>query len=325
MPGGSAGTPAAIAASRSFRPCSGAIGQTAAAVDPTAPHRTGRWTWAFSDGVEVADQVCPAQLALMDRQVVRGGEESLTTMPPKASLSSSIAAAPERPRPGTNTVTAAVTITHRLLTGGMRRFCHRLCQGCTQAHANRGDGAAADLHPQQLIQQSLDLAETQREGTAQQTHQGIEPGAARTGFHIRRERRTGAARATGADQAMQPVIDHQRRDRRNLNHVMPQGLWILTLQQRAAAAAGIRVTLHHLTPPLDRQQLRPGSGMTRLAATLAATAMASLRWLQPRPIAGGWFRGVARAAADPLPQAGQLSDQGGELATQLMDLFLLIA
>ena len=57
---------------------------------------------------------------------------------------------------------------------------------------------------------------------------------------------------------------------------MAQGIWILALQQRAAAAAGVRVVLHHLVHPLDRQQLRARSGMTRLAAALAATALAPL-------------------------------------------------
>jgi len=67
---------------------------------------------------------------------------------------------------------------------------------------------------------------------------------------------------------------------------------ILALKQGAAAAAGVaplRVVFHHLNHLLDRQQLRPSAGMARLAAALAATALASLRWLKPRPIAGGWF------------------------------------
>ena len=53
--------------------------------------------------------------------------------------------------------------------------------GCASAAldplADRCNRSTADLHPQQLIEQRLGLAETQREGTAQQTHQGTEPGA----------------------------------------------------------------------------------------------------------------------------------------------------
>jgi hypothetical protein len=37
---------------------------------------------------------------------------------------------------------------------------------------------------------------------------------------------------------------------------MAQRIGILSLQQRAAAAADIGVVLHHLIHPLDRQQLR---------------------------------------------------------------------
>jgi hypothetical protein len=81
---------------------------------------------------------------------------------------------------------------------------------------------------------------------------------------------------------MQPLLDHQRRDRRNLNHLMPQGGWILSIQQRVAAAASLGVVLHHLIHPLDRQQLRPRSGKARLATAFAATALASHRRLVAR-------------------------------------------
>ena len=42
----------------------------------------------------------------------------------------------------------------------------------------------ADEGPQQLIQQRLGLAETQREVTAQQTHQRTEPWTVVTGLHL---------------------------------------------------------------------------------------------------------------------------------------------
>jgi hypothetical protein len=120
------------------------------------------------------------------------------------------------------------------------------------------------------------------------------------------------------------MLDHHRRDRWDLNHLMAQGLWIISPQQLAATAASIRVVLHHLIHPFDRQQLRPGSWMARLSATLAATTFAPLWRLKPRTIAGGRFRGVARAAADPLQQAGQFGGQGSELSTELLDLLLLL-
>lgn len=106
-------------------------------------------------------------------------------------------------------------------------------------------------------------------------------------------------------------------------HLMPQGRWILSLQQGAAAAASIRVVFHHRIHPLDRQQLRPRSRMARLTAALAAAALATLRRLKPRAITGGWFGGIARAAADTHPQLGQLCCQGGELAAEIIVLLLL--
>jgi hypothetical protein len=63
--------------------------------------------------------------------------------------------------------------------------------------------------------------------------------------------------------------------------------------------------------------------MARLATAFAATAIASLRRLEPGPIAGERLGGVARAAVDPLPQLGQIARQGGELAAALLDLLLL--
>jgi hypothetical protein len=128
---------------------------------------------------------------------------------------------------------------------------------------------------------------------------------------------------TTSDQPVQPVLDHQRRDRRDLDHPMAQRIWILAVQQGAAVSAGIGVVFHHLVHPFNRQQLRPRSRMTRVTAALAATALTPCRRLKPRAVAGGWFGGVARAAADPLPQAGQFSCQGGELAAELSVLLLL--
>ena len=119
------------------------------------------------------------------------------------------------------------------------------------------------------------------------------------------------------------MLGHDGRDRWDLDQLMAQGSWVLARQQGAAAAAGVRVVIHHHIHPFDRQQLRTRSKMARLSAALAATAPAALGRLKPRPIAGGWPGGVARAAADLFPQAGQLRYQGGELNAQLLNLLLL--
>ena len=50
-------------------------------------------------------------------------------------------------------------------------------------------------------------------------------------------------------------------------------LWILSLEESAAAAAVLRMVLLHFAYALNRHQLRPRSGMSELAATLAATAL----------------------------------------------------
>jgi hypothetical protein len=75
---------------------------------------------------------------------------------------------------------------------------------------------------------------------------------------------------------VQAIFDHQRGDRRDFVHLMAQRLWILALQQDAAREAGPRVVLDHLIHPLERQQFRPGSGMTLLPTPLEATALAAL-------------------------------------------------
>ena len=74
---------------------------------------------------------------------------------------------------------------------------------------------------------------------------------------------------------MHSMFSDAHRDRRDVNHLMDQWLWILSLQQGAAAAAGLRMVLHNLIHPLDRQQLRPRPGMARLASSLATTALST--------------------------------------------------
>jgi hypothetical protein len=135
-----------------------------------------------------------------------------------------------------------------------------------------------------------------------------------------------------------PVLNHQRRDRWNLDHLMAQGIWILSLQQRATAAAGVRVVLDYLIHPLDRQQPRPSAGMALLPTALAATAFAALgrlvgeafRAAVARAVTGGRLGGVAGGSTDPLAQAGQFRRQGCELRAELfilksqaLDLLLL--
>ena len=123
---------------------------------------------------------------------------------------------------------------------------------------------------------------------------------------------------------MPPMLDHHRCDLRYRDHLMAQRLWILSLQHGAATAASIRLVLHHLIHPLERQQLRPGSWMTRLTAPLAATAFTPLWRLKPRTNAGGRFGEVTGAAADLLPKAGQFGGQGGQLNAELLELLLLL-
>jgi hypothetical protein len=118
------------------------------------------------------------------------------------------------------------------------------------------------------------------------------------------------------------MLDHQRGDRRHLDHLVPMGCRILSPQQGAAAAAGIRVVLDYLVNALDLQQLRPSEGMALLPTTLAATALAAESWLKPRSVTGGRPGGVTPLTADPLAQAGQFRRQGGEL---LAELFVLPA
>jgi hypothetical protein len=99
------------------------------------------------------------------------------------------------------------------------------------------------------------------------------------------------------------MLDHQGGDRRDLDHLVPMGCRILSPQQGAAAAAGVRVVLDYLVNALDRQQLGPSAGMALLPTPLAATAFAPLGRLKTRAVAGGRLGRVAGVSADPLAQA----------------------
>jgi hypothetical protein len=46
--------------------------------------------------------------------------------------------------------------------------------------------------------------------------------------------------------------------------------------------------------------------------------------LEPPAITGGRLGGVARAAVDPLPEAGQLGRKSGELGAEQLNLLLLL-
>jgi hypothetical protein len=104
---------------------------------------------------------------------------------------------------------------------------------------------------------------------------------------------------------------------------MAQPLRVIALQMGAAAAAMLRMVLLDLIAALDRQQLRPRSGMALLTTSLAATGFAACGRLKTKAITGGRFGGVAGVAADPLTQARQFRRQGGELLPQLIVLLLL--
>ena len=115
------------------------------------------------------------------------------------------------------------------------------------------------------------------------------------------------------------MLDHHRQDRQDLDHRMAQWFLILSLLQRAAAAAGLLVVFHQLSTRSigaapDRIQ------MAQLAAPLAATAFEPFERLKPWAVVEGKFGGVARIAADPLSQRCQLGRQGGELAARQLDL-----
>ena len=67
------------------------------------------------------------------------------------------------------------------------------------------------------------------ERAAKETHQGTEPGPMTAGFYIRRQHSAGACGAAVADQTVQPVLDDQRRDLQDLDHLIAHRLWILAL------------------------------------------------------------------------------------------------
>jgi hypothetical protein len=147
---------------------------------------------AFADGVEVADQVRPAQLAIAhynpttadSDQLDGGGCRSTQDLDehnhhngdhdplPAALPIGIVAVCIAGGRAGLNRCAQDLVydVGHRLLTGRLQRLGHRFCQRYAQALADCGDCATTDLNSLLLIQQRLGLAETQGEGTAQQTH-----------------------------------------------------------------------------------------------------------------------------------------------------------
>jgi hypothetical protein len=96
------------------------------------------------------------------------------------------------------------------------------------------------------VAHQLHFAATQGDGTGEQAHPTTELGPVATGLHIRRQWCAGAGGATGAHQPVQPMLDHNQGERRNLDHPLAQGIWILTPQQGAAAATGIRAVPERL-------------------------------------------------------------------------------
>jgi len=129
-----------------------------------------------------------------------------------------------------------------------------------------------------------------------------------------------AGGATRTEQAVQPVFDDLRLDRRDVDHLMAVGRRIHSRQWVTAAAIGFRQMIMGLLAAFHWQQLWPGSGMAWLATPLAVTAFAWCARIEALAVAGGWFGRVTRTAADALPQAGQLGSQCGELLTHLFIL-----
>jgi len=87
---------------------------------------------------------------------------------------------------------------------------------------------------------------------------------------------------------VQPVLDHQRRDRRDLDHLMAQRIWILAVQQGAAVAAGIGVVFHHFIHPAD---LLPQAGQFGSQGGEFAAELLDLLLLGQDELSGlGWPR-----------------------------------
>ena len=58
---------------------------------------------------------------------------------------------------------------------------------------------------------------------------------------------------------------HRQPALRDLDHLIEQRRWILSLQQSAAGAVGNRVVLHHFVKVLHLQQRRSSAGMAFLS------------------------------------------------------------
>ena len=118
-------------------------------------------------------------------------------------------------------------------------------------------------------------------GTIQDARQRAQMGPIACGLHIRRQRGTDAGGASGAHQPVEPVLDNQRRDQRDLDHLVPQGLWSLAPQPHAAAAA-TAITLLGRLPGLSLEssveELRELRPIRSLLLSLTNSVARAVSW-----------------------------------------------
>jgi len=117
-----------------------------------------------------------------------------------------------------------------------RLLLHHRRQAFAQPAADGVDRSGADLNAKHLIQQAAHLAMAEVVCTPQQPHQSAELRAKASALHSREQRSAGGGLAVGADYPMELVLDHERLDLWNIDHLMAVRFWILTTKSLTATA-----------------------------------------------------------------------------------------
>ena len=98
--------------------------------------------------------------------------------------------------------------------------------------------------------------------------------AVATALHTHRQLRAGDRMAVGADEAMQLVLDHERHDHWDVDHLVAERFRIIPTQRLATTAAVAGMMENHVLALLGRKLVAARTGMALLATAPATRGFA---------------------------------------------------
>ena len=188
---------------------------------------------------------------------------------------------------------------------GLRELCgrrNRLGQRRGDVLPQLVDGPQCHCDLIEVFQRLLRLPFALAVGATEQPDGRHQPRPVPARRALRRQGGTRHCAAVRATQLMQPMFIHQRFDLRQLDHLMPNRLGIVTRQGRPASAALHRTVLLHPAALFDRIALALMSLRTGLRAALPATRLALLAGRYTRSITRRRLRTVARRSPHLFPE-----------------------